>query len=136
METRLTHARRQITIELNGRTLAERQRDALEAQLDQIRILVAADEEEIEGVGEGVGEGRFSRSNSTTTTTQDRQSILKNLLVQKNNKYDDCSRRIGLEIRGRCVFTIAISRLGFEVRVVASFSALFMSLHGFSFLKF
>ena len=79
METRLTHARRQITIELNGRALAERQRDALEAQLDQIRILVTADEEEIEEVGEG----RLSRSNST----QDRQSILKNLLVPKT-KYD------------------------------------------------
>ena len=72
METRLAHARRQISLELNGRRMVERQRDALEAQLDQIRVLVTADDLD---VGDDV-EDRVERR---------RQSILKNL-VQKNAK--------------------------------------------------
>ena len=73
METRLAHARRQISLELNGRKLVERQRNALEAQMDQIRVLVTADDFEADGDTEGQVERR-------------RQSILKNL-VQRNSKY-------------------------------------------------
>ena len=72
METRLAHARRQISLELNGRRMVERQRDALEAQLDQIRVLVTADDFDVGDDAEDLVERR-------------RQSILKNL-VQKNTK--------------------------------------------------
>ena len=72
METRLAHARRQISLELNGRRIVERQRDALEAQLDQIRVLVTADDLD-------VGDDAQDR------VERRRQSILKNL-VQKNTK--------------------------------------------------
>ena len=72
METRLAHARRQISLALNGRRMVERQRDALEAQLDQIRVLVTADDFDVGDDAEDLVERR-------------RQSILKNL-VQKNTK--------------------------------------------------
>ena len=78
METRLSHARRQITLEQNSRKLVERQRDALEAQLDQIRILVTADDE-VDIVDDDIAEDAEGRIRKT------RRSIVKTL-IQGNSK--------------------------------------------------
>ena len=78
METRLSHARRQITLEQNSRKLVERQRDALEAQLDQIRILVTADDE-VDIVDDDIAEDAEGRIRKT------RRSIIKTL-IQGNSK--------------------------------------------------
>ena len=78
METRLAHARRQITLEQNSRKLVERQRDALESQLDQIRILVTADDEG-DIVDDDIAEDAAGRIRKR------RRSILKTL-TQGNSK--------------------------------------------------